>query len=79
MPLKWKIISALVAAGLIVFTAVVLGLWWFNTDLLPILKRNGLEILMLPGALLFVFLMGFAWYKIFFAALHLMRADLDSE
>ncbi len=79
MPLKYKILSALVIAGVVVMAAVVLGLWWFNTSALPVLRRNNLEILMLPGMLVSLFLMGFVWYKIFIGALRLLRADMDAE
>ncbi len=79
MPLNYKILSALVIAGGAVLAAVVLGLWWFNTSALPVLRRNNLEILMLPGMLVSLFLMGVVWYKIFIGALRLLRADMDAE
>ena len=79
MPLKYKIFSALVIAGVAVLAAVVLGLWWFNTSALPVLQRNNLEILMIPGMLVSLFLMGVVWYKIFIGALRLLRADMDAE
>ncbi len=79
MPLNYKILSALVIAGVAVLAAVVLGLWWFNTSALPVLRRNNLEILMLPGMLVSLFLMGVVWYKIFIGALRLLRADMDAE
>lgn len=79
MPLNYKILSALVIAGVAVMAAVVLGLWWFNTSALPVLRRNNLEILMIPGMLVSLFLMGVVWYKIFIGALRLLRADMDAE
>ena len=79
MPLNYKILSALVIAGVATLAAVVLGLWWFNTSALPVLRRNNLEILMLPGMLVSLFLMGVVWYKIFIGALRLLRADMDAE
>ena len=79
MPLNWKIISALVIAGAAVLTAVILGLWWFNTSGLPVLQRNNLEILMLPGLLASVFLIGLVWYKVFIGTLRLLKADMDAE
>ncbi len=79
MPLKWKIISALVIAGVTVLAAVILGLWWFNTSGLPVLQRNNLEILMLPGLLACVFLIGLVWYKVFIGAMRLLGANMDAE
>ena len=79
MPLNYKILSALVIAGVATLAAVVLGLWWFNTSALPVLRRNNLEILMIPGMLVSLFLMGVVWYKIFIGALRLLRADMDAE
>ena len=79
MPLKYKIISALVIAGAAVLTTVILGLWWFNTSALPVLQRHNLEILMLPGLLASVFLIGLVWYKVFIGTLRFLRADMDAE
>ena len=79
MPLNWKIISSLVFAGVVVLVVTFGGLWWFNTSLLPVLQRNNLEILMIPGMLVSLFLMGVVWYKIFIGALRLLRADMDVE
>ncbi len=79
MPLKYKILSALVIAGVAVLAAVILGLWWFNTAGLPVLQRNNLEILMVPGMLVCVFLIGVVWYKVFIGTLRLLRADMDAK
>lgn len=79
MPLKYKIISALVIAGAAVLTIAVGGMWWFNTSGLPVLQRNNLEILMLPGLLAYVFLIGFVWYKVFIWSLRIVGGDLDAE
>ncbi len=79
MPLKYKILSALVIAGVAVLAAVILGLWWFNTSGLPVLQRNNLEILMVPGMLVCVFLIGLVWYKVFIGTLRLLKADMDAK
>lgn len=79
MPLKWKILSALTIAGGVVLAVTVGGMWWFNASALPVLQRNDLEVLMLPGLLVYVFLIGFVWYKLFIWSLRLVGADLDAE
>jgi hypothetical protein len=79
MPLKWKIFSALIVAGAAVLVVAIGGLWWFNTSGLPVLQRHNLEILMLPGLLVSLFLIGVVWYKTFIWSLRLVRADLDAE
>ena len=65
--------------GAAVLVIAVGGMWWFNTSGLPVLQRNNLEILMLPGLLAYVFFIGFVWYKIFIWSLRLVGADLDAE
>ena len=79
MPLKYRILSARAIAGAVVLAVTVGGMWWFNASLLPVLQRSDLEILMLPGLLAYVFLVGFVWYKVFIWSLRLVGADLDAE
>ncbi len=79
MPLKYRILGALVIAGVAVLTVTVGGMWWFNASLLPVLQRSNLEVLMLPGLLAYVFLIGFVWYKVFIWSLRIVGADLDAE
>ena len=79
MPLNWKIISSLVFAGVVVLVVTFGGLWWFNTSLLPVLQRNNLEILMIPGVLACIFFIGVVWYKVFIGTMRVLRADMDAE
>jgi hypothetical protein len=77
MPTKYKILTSLVFAGVVVFAAAIFGMSWFNSTGAPWLAERSLSILMLPGALGVLFLMGFVWYRLFLLAMGILRVDLD--
>lgn len=74
MPMGWRVFAALVAAGAIVMTITIGGLWWFNTEIFPGWQERGLGILFAPGLLVYVLVIGVVWYKIFIFAMRVFGA-----
>lgn len=74
MPMGWRVFAALVTAGAIVMAVTIGGLWWFNTEIFPVLRERGLAFLFAPGLLVYVFGIGYVWYKIFIFAMGLFGA-----
>ena len=77
MAVKYKILVSLIVAGVVIFGSAVGGLWWLQTGPLEALQARGLGLLMLPGTVAVLFVLGYAWYKIFMLMLFLTRVDLD--
>jgi len=73
--ISWRIAVGLVGAGIGTFTIGVGGWIWFSISVLPSIKGSGFAILIVPGTVLFVMLLGFIWYQIFSLILTVLRAD----
>ena len=73
--ISWRIALGLVGAGIGTFTIGVGGWIWFSISVIPSIKGSGFAILIVPGTVLFVMLLGFVWYQIFSLILTLLRAD----
>ena len=73
--ISWRIALALAGAGIGTFAIGVGGWIWFAVSVLPAIKGSGITILVIPGSILFIMLLGYIWYQIFSLILTLLRAD----
>jgi hypothetical protein len=73
--ISWRIAVGLVGAGIGTFAIGVGGWIWFSIAVLPAIKGSPITILVIPGSILFVMLLGFIWYQIFSLILTVLRAD----
>lgn len=73
--ITWRIAVGLIVAGIVTFALGVGGWVWFVADVMPVLHDNGLAILIVPGSVLFIMLLGFVWFRVFTLILTLLRAE----
>ena len=73
--ITWRIAVALVVAGIGTFAVGVGGWVWFSIAALPDLSAAGLSIMIIPGTVLLILLLGFLWYNILSLLLTVLRAD----
>ncbi len=73
--ITWRIALSLGGAGLVTFALGVGGWLWFVAAGLPVLEARGLSILIIPGVVLFILLLGVVWFQVFSLLLTLLRAD----
>lgn len=73
--ISWRIAVGLVGAGIGTFTIAVGGWIGFSIAILPSIKGSGFAILVVPGSIFFIMLLGFIWYQIFSLILTVLRAD----
>ncbi|MEQ8247735.1 MAG: hypothetical protein RID42_08625 [Alphaproteobacteria bacterium] len=73
--ITWRIAVALIVAGIGTFAVGVGGWVWFSVSALPTVSAAGLSILIIPGTVLFILLLGFLWYHMFNLMLTVLRAD----
>ncbi len=73
--ITWRIATGLIGAGIVTFAVGVGGWVWFSADVLPILRDHGLTILIVPGIVLFVMLLGFVWFQVFSLILRILRSE----
>ena len=74
MPMGLRVLTALVAAGAVVMTITIGGLWWFTNDIYPGWLDRGIGLLFAPLLLAYLFAVCFVWYKIFMFAMGLLGA-----
>ena len=73
--ITWRIAVGLIGAGIVTFALGVGGWVWFAADVVPILQDKGLAILIIPGTVIFVMLLGVVWFRVFSLILTVLRSE----